>query len=119
LIASDDVPWPTIAIENVYVFPGVPEIFRLKFSVLRAQLNDGMPFVSRAVLTLCDEGEIALQLGEVAARHPELLVGSYPRFRDPLYRLKVTVDGDDEARVARALGEIIAFLPPEKIVRVD
>jgi molybdopterin-biosynthesis enzyme MoeA-like protein len=119
LIASDDVPWPTIAIENVYIFPGVPEIFRLKFPVLRAQLNEGLPFVSRAVLTLCDEGEIALQLGEVAARHPELFVGSYPRFRDPVYRLKVTVDGADEGRVASALEEIVAFLPPDKIVRVE
>ena len=119
LIASDDVPWPTIAIENVYIFPGVPEIFRLKFPVLRPQLNDGVAFVSRAVLTLCDEGEIALELAEVAARNPELLIGSYPRFRDPTCRLKVTVDGTDETRVTRALGEIIAFLPPDKIVRVE
>jgi molybdopterin-biosynthesis enzyme MoeA-like protein len=119
LIASDDVPWPTIAIENVYIFPGVPEIFRLKFPVLRPQLNQGAQFVSRAVLTLCDEGEIALQLGEVAARHPELFVGSYPRLRDPRYRLKVTVDGADERRVASALDEIIAFLPADKIVCLE
>jgi molybdopterin-biosynthesis enzyme MoeA-like protein len=119
LIASDDVPWPTIAVDNVYVFPGVPEIFRLKFPVLRAQLHEGTGFVSRAVLTMCDEGEIALQLAEVARLYPELFVGSYPRLRDPNYRLKVTVDGADEARVARALSEIVAFLPPDKIVRVE
>ena len=119
LIANDDVPWPTIAVENVYVFPGVPEIFRLKFPVLRAQLGEGTGFVSRAVLTMCDEGEIASNLAQVAERYPDLFVGSYPRFRDPLYRLKVTVDGADETRVARALDEIVNFLPREKIVRVD
>jgi molybdopterin-biosynthesis enzyme MoeA-like protein len=119
LLASDDVPWPTVAIENVYIFPGVPEIFRLKFPVLREQLNQGVRFVSRAVFTMCDEGEIALQLGAVASRYPDLFVGSYPRFRDPAYRLKVTVDGADEARVTRAMDEITGFLPPDKIVRRD
>jgi molybdopterin-biosynthesis enzyme MoeA-like protein len=119
LIASADVPWPTIAIDNVYIFPGVPEIFRLKFPALRAQLNEGTRFYSRALLTMCDEGEIAEQLSQVAQRNPELFIGSYPHFRDPDYRLKVTVDGADEALVARALAEVIAFLPPDKIVRVD
>jgi molybdopterin-biosynthesis enzyme MoeA-like protein len=119
LIANDDVPWPTVAIDNVYVFPGVPEIFRLKFPVLRAQLGQGTSFYSRAVLTMCDEGEIASQLAAVADRHPALFIGSYPRFRNADHRLKLTVDGGDEADVARALDEIIAFLPPDKIVRVQ
>jgi molybdopterin-biosynthesis enzyme MoeA-like protein len=119
LIASEEVPWPTVAIGNVYIFPGVPEIFRLKFPVLREQLNQGMRFFSRAVFTMCDEGEIALQLSQVAERHPELFVGSYPRFRDPSYRLKVTVDGPDEARVGRAMEEIVAFLPKDKVIRVE
>jgi len=119
MIASEEVPWPTVAIDNVFIFPGVPEIFRLKFPVLRAHLAQGTRFVSRAVFTHCDEGEIALRLSEVAERHPELSIGSYPRFRDPAYRLKVTVDGDDETRVARVLEEIVAFLPADKIVRVE
>jgi molybdopterin-biosynthesis enzyme MoeA-like protein len=118
-IANDDVPWPTVAIENVYIFPGVPEIFRLKFAVLRAQLNQGQRFYSRAVLTMCDEGEIAAQLSSVAEQHPLLFIGSYPRFRATDYRLKVTVDGPDEVQVAHALEQIIAFLPRDKIVRVE
>jgi molybdopterin-biosynthesis enzyme MoeA-like protein len=119
MIANEEVPWPTVAIDNVFIFPGVPEIFRLKFPVLRPHLAQGGYFVSRAVFTHCDEGEIALRLSEVAERHPELSIGSYPRFRDPAYRLKVTVDGDDETRVARVLEEIVAFLPADKIVRVE
>jgi molybdopterin-biosynthesis enzyme MoeA-like protein len=119
LFASTDVPWPTIAIESVYVFPGVPEIFRLKFPVLRAHLSQAARFYSRAVFTMCDEGEIAAQLTRVAERHPELFIGSYPRFRGEDYRLKVTVDGGDEAHVARALSELVELLPSDKIVRVE
>lgn len=118
-IANDDVPWPTVVIDNVYIFPGVPEIFRLKFAVLRAHLNQGQRFYSRAVLTMCDEGEIASQLTLVAGQNPQLFIGSYPRFRSSDYRLKVTVDGADEARVAQALEQIIASLPQDKIVRIE
>jgi molybdopterin-biosynthesis enzyme MoeA-like protein len=119
LFASADVPWPTIAIESVYIFPGVPEIFRLKFPVLRSHLSQGARFYSRAVFTMCDEGEIAAQLTSVAERNPELFIGSYPRFRGEDYRLKVTVDGADEARVGEALQELVALLPGDKIVRVE
>jgi molybdopterin-biosynthesis enzyme MoeA-like protein len=119
LYASADVPWPTIAIDSVYIFPGVPEIFRLKFPVLRPHLNQGARFYSRAVYTMCDEGEVAARLTQVAEGNPELFIGSYPRFRGEDYRLKVTVDGSDEAQVAAALSELVALLPSEKIVRIE
>jgi len=119
LIASDQVRWPTVVVDNVYVFPGVPEIFRMKFPVVREELAQGGRFYSRAVFTRCDEGGIAASLAAVAARYPDTFVGSYPRFRDPEYSLKLTVDGADEALVSRAMEEILAFLPLDKIVRVE
>ncbi|MDH5672460.1 MAG: competence/damage-inducible protein A [Myxococcales bacterium] len=119
LIASADVPWPTVAIENVFIFPGVPEIFRLKFPPLRQELGDGSRFFSRAVYTFCDEGEIAHLLSREQDAAPELFIGSYPRFRGEDYRLKVTVDGADEQAVSATLERIVAALPADKIVRVD
>jgi molybdopterin-biosynthesis enzyme MoeA-like protein len=118
LMASEDVPWPTVSIGNVFIFPGVPEIFRLKFPVLREHLSDGRRFYTRAVFTQCDEGEIAQLLSSVADDNPELFIGSYPRFRGEDYKLKVTVDGADEAAVSAALETIIGGLPEDKIVRV-
>jgi molybdopterin-biosynthesis enzyme MoeA-like protein len=119
LLASAEVPWPTVLIGNVYIFPGVPEIFRLKFPVLRAHLAQGPGFHSRAVFAQCDEGEIAAQLAAVAERHPQLAIGSYPHFRADDYRLKITVDGADQEQVTRALTEVVALLPHDKVVRVE
>jgi molybdopterin-biosynthesis enzyme MoeA-like protein len=119
LIASSDVPWPTVAVENVYVLPGVPEIFRMKFGALRPELSSGKSFVSAAVYTQCDEGEIAAQLAAVAARYPDTFVGSYPRFRASEYKLKLTVDGEDETRVRAAIKDILAFIPSDKLVRSE
>jgi molybdopterin-biosynthesis enzyme MoeA-like protein len=119
LIANADMRWPTVVVDNVYVFPGVPEIFRMKFPVLRSHLGQGPGFHSRAIFSMCDEGEIAAQLTSVAERNPEVFVGSYPRFRGQDYRLKLTVDGPDSARVNCVIDEIVAFLPKDKLVRVE
>lgn len=119
LIASGEMPWPTVAIGNVYLFPGVPEIFRMKWPVLRERLRAGTGFHSRAVFAMCDEGVIAAALGEVAARNPHLFIGSYPHFRSADYRLKLTVDGSDAHSVTTVLNEIVALLPPDTVVRVE
>jgi molybdopterin-biosynthesis enzyme MoeA-like protein len=119
LLASEQVRWPTVVVDNVYVFPGVPEIFRMKFPIVRDELAQGARFHSRAVFTRCDEGSIASALAGVATRYPDTFVGSYPRFRDPVYSLKLTVDGADEHMVGRAMDEILAFLPADKIVRTE
>ena len=119
LIANQQVRWPTVVIENVYIFPGVPEIFRMKFPVLKEHLKTGLPFISRAVYTHCDEGEIADLLAGLAERYPDLAIGSYLRWRGTDYRVKLTFDGQDRVRLGQALDEFVAALPPDKIVRID
>jgi molybdenum cofactor synthesis domain-containing protein len=119
LIASERIPWPVLRCENVFVMPGVPEIFRLKFELVRERLVAGAPFHSRALYTWCDEGEIASLLERVEHAHPGVTIGSYPRIGDPEYSVKITFDGGDLAAVTRALEECHAQIPPEKIVRAD
>lgn len=119
LVASGDIPWPVIRTENVYVMPGVPEIFRLKFVLVRDRLGVGQSFVSRAIYTRCDEGEIAELLQRVERAHPGVLIGSYPRFRDPDHTVKLTFDGRDDALVLAALRACLAELPREQVVRAE
>ena len=102
-----------VAIENVYVLPGVPEIFRRKLEILRAHLTKaGAPFVSRAAYTRMDEALLKPLLDEVVAGNPEVEVGSYPRWNDPTYETKVTFDGNAEEAVERALQHFLKLLPP-------
>lgn len=119
LLSTRDVPWPIVCIENVSVLPGVPEIFERKLVVLRERIGSDVPFVSRALYTLCDEGEIAALLEDVVRAHPGVEVGSYPRWSDPSYRVKLTFDGRDPAAVDAALEACRAALAPELVVRVE
>lgn len=112
-ITAEGYTWPLVAIENVFIFPGIPEIFRRKLGILRAHLGKTLaPFLSRAVYTRMDEALLKPILDEVVARHATVEVGSYPRWNDPNYDTKITFDGKDGEAVERALAHFLKLLPP-------
>jgi molybdenum cofactor synthesis domain-containing protein len=111
-LTIEGATWPLVAIGNVFILPGVPEIFRRKLAILRAHLGKASPpFVSRAVYTRMDEALLKPLLDEVVSRHAEVEVGSYPRWNDPKYETKVTFDGKEGEAVERALEHFLKLLP--------
>ena len=119
LETTEAVRWPTIRYENTWLFPGVPEIFRLKLPVLVEKLGQGKPWVSRAVYTQMDEGTLMPHLAEVVAAFPEVAVGSYPKLDDPTYKTKLTFDGRNEEQVEAAKESFVATLPKGEPQRTD
>ena len=119
MIRSSKAPWPTVVIDNVFVLPGVPEIFELKLVDLRKRLDQGQGFHSQAVYTLSGEGEIASLLQEIADTFPTVMVGSYVKWKAEDYRTKVTFDGYDSQAVADAADLLVAKLDPAQFVRRD
>ncbi len=100
-------------IENVYVLPGVPEIFELKLADLHKRLDEGYEFHSQAVYTLCDEGEIASLLQRIADAFPGVMVGSYIKWRAEDYRTKLTFDGTEPNDFLRQQAHLI---PPGRVL---
>ena len=119
LATNAEVTWPTVVMRNVWVLPGIPEIFKMKLAVVREKLAGGTPFVSRAVYTKMDEGELKPLLDRIVAAHPAVEVGSYPKWADPSYRTKLTFDGVDAAPVEQAMQAFLALLPPGEPQRVE
>ncbi len=66
-----------------------------------------------------EEVELKERLDAVVTRHPDVEVGSYPKWRDPSYRTKVTFDARDRAAVESALADFLAQLEPDVVVRVE
>jgi molybdopterin-biosynthesis enzyme MoeA-like protein len=109
LIAAPGLWFPVVAVENVYIFPGVPDILRRKFRHVRETFRDA-PFHLREVYLRADEGQIAGILHGVLARFPELLLGSYPYFDERPYSIKLTLESKDVAYVEAALGMLLSEL---------
>ena len=117
LVAHESVRFPTILVRNVYVLPGVPEIFRRKFDALRERFRE-QPFVLRNVFLAIGEGEIAEHLNHVLGAYPALMLGSYPEFSNPEYRVKVTLESKDSSYLEQALAVLLARLPGGAVIKV-
>jgi molybdenum cofactor synthesis domain-containing protein len=119
LETTEAVRWPTIRMENVWLLPGVPEIFKLKLEVVGARISPAGTFTTHAVYTQMDEGHLKPLLDDVVARFPDVFVGSYPKWMDPSYKTKLTFDGRDAAKVTAARDAFIALLPAGEPQRVE
>jgi len=119
LVKSESIPWPATLMRNVWVLPGVPEIFELKMQLVEAEVGAGAPFITLAVLTTLDEGNLKPLLDRVVNEHPGVDVGSYPRWTDPKVRTKVTFDARDEAACRRARQAFVDSLPDGTLAALD
>lgn len=116
LVSGGEQGWPTVRVDNVYVLPGLPEVFRLKLPIIREELGGGTPFISRSVATRSDEGVIAPLLRRLADQHPRISIGSYPRWDDGPVKVMVTFDGRDTAQIDHAVAALLNELPSDQIV---
>jgi len=118
LLAGDALLFPVIVARNVYILPGVPEIFRQKFEVIRERFRDA-PYFFRAVFVCMGEGTLADFLNALLRAYPRLLLGSYPELSNPSYKVKVTLESKDPAYLDRALADFLGWLPKETVVKVE
>jgi molybdopterin-biosynthesis enzyme MoeA-like protein len=120
LLTTQELRWPTICMGNVYVFPGVPEIFKAKVGILREDLKGTSRFFSRAVYVSLDEPALALLLDELSAAHTDVSIGSYLFWgQGSDYRTKLTVDGRTQAAVERCFAAMLAGIEQQHVVRTE
>lgn len=118
LVESESVRWPTIAADNVWILPGVPELFRMKLMVVRERLRGPVPFFTEVVLCRVEETEIKAELDAVVLAHPHCEVGSYPKWFEPRFKTRLTVDARSESEARLAALHLIQLLG-EHVVTLD
>jgi len=118
LLAADHLVVPVVVVRNVYVLPGVPEIFRPKFEAIRERFRD-RPFLLRVVYFRVGEGTLAEHLNAMLAGFPDLLCGSYPEFSNPDYKVRVTLESKEPEYLEAALRDLLARLPADAVARVQ
>jgi molybdenum cofactor synthesis domain-containing protein len=116
LLRAPESSWPTVVMRNVWMLPGVPEIFARKMAVLQSELGGGLPFVSLRIRTQLDECTLKPWLDQVVAAHADVEIGSYPQAQAPDYCTDITFDALDRERAARARDALLALLPAGAIV---
>ena len=118
LVAGEQLMFPAVVARNVYILPGVPEIFRQKFEALKERFRDA-PYFLASIFVGIGEGTLADYLNDLLRTHPELMLGSYPEFSNPEYKVKVTLESKDRALMEKAVDELLARLPADAVLREE
>ena len=102
---------PGFTLENVHVMAGVPSVFTAMVASVLPNLTGGAPLLSQSLRVVRGEGDIAGPLGEFAARHTALSVGSYPFQDNGVYGANLVVRGQDKAALNAAMAELSEIFP--------
>jgi len=115
---SGDARFPTVQLANVYILPGIPQIFERKLTALLERFATD-PYFIRVIYTSAGEGTIAGPLNACLKDYPELMLGSYPRIGDPTYRVKVTLESKDQGYLDSAFARLMELLPRDAVVKIE
>jgi hypothetical protein len=98
---------PGFWIHNVIVMAGVPSIMQVMLDEVGPKLKTSVRVLSETVRADAREGDIGIQLSEIAKANPEVAIGSHPFF-DPQHGANTNVvlrarDAQKLAQAKRAL----------------
>ena len=107
-----------MVVNNVYIFPGIPELLRKKFESVRDRFR-GERFVLKRVYVKAHESDIAGDLNELLKEFPDIMLGSYPRIQEEAFSVLLTLESRDAGLVQRALDSLLGRLDPDVIHKVE
>jgi molybdenum cofactor synthesis domain-containing protein len=93
---------PGFALENVWVFPGLPAEMEAMFLAVEEEFRRGSPIAAWRRTYRTRESVIASALAEAGERWPGVLVGSYPTFADDGPTVEVVLKSSDADELAAA-----------------
>jgi len=118
LIDAGDLWFPVVIVENVHVFPGIPELLMKKFDSIRERFR-GIPFLLKKVFVTQRESDIAESLHALLEEFPQLLLGSYPKIGEEAFRVLLTLESRDASYLGAALDSLLSRLPEGAVHRVE
>ena len=118
LLMEPSLPVPVLLVENIYIFPGIPQLFRRKFDSIKDRFRD-TPYHVRQIYLTAAESTFSHRLEMLLDEFPDLMLGSYPVVKNPDYRVKLTLESKDVDYLTQAFERLLELLPPADIYKVE
>ena len=118
LLMEPSLPIPVLQVNNVYIFPGIPQLFQKKFDSIKERFRE-LPYHTRQIYVTVRESTFSHLLDTLVTEFPDLMLGSYPEVKNPDYRVKLTLESKDLAYLTQAYERLLALLPPAYIHKID
>jgi len=101
---------PGINIGNVYIMAGVPKIMQSMFDAVAPTLAGGKPVASKSVTGDLPESVLADELGVIQDNHPDVSIGSYPKYQNGRFATCIVMRGIDDAMMESAQDKVVALM---------
>lgn len=119
LIPQEGFVFPALAVDGIFMLPGVPSLFKIQLDSIIATLPR-FPLHQHALFVSLRETDFALGLDAVARDFPMVEIGSYPVFDRALdYRVRLTFECRELAPMQAAVQRLRNELPAGSIVREE
>jgi molybdopterin-biosynthesis enzyme MoeA-like protein len=118
LLYSSDGLLPIVVFRNIYLLPGIPQLFAAKIGILRDELS-GERLEIRNLYLNSDESRVAPLLSRADDEFPAVKIGSYPRLEAKDHRLWITIEAASVDEVEAATKRLLELLPATDVVRVE
>jgi len=118
VIAQENMRFPLVIFKNIFIFPGIPDYLKNKFSLIKERLR-AAPFYLKRVFLNAHELDFTDILNAVVEENPDVSFGSYPIIGNPEYRVIITIESKSETTLDKAFNELINRLPADILVRVE
>lgn len=100
LVGGDEMVFPVLKVENVFIFPGIPKILSRKFKTI-CELFRSTPFCQKNVEVSTNEARLVPILDRVVHQFPDVQIGSYPAV-EGREGVRLCIESKAEARVEEA-----------------
>src|SRR5215469_12368465 len=102
---------PGFWIDNVIVMAGIPSVMQAMLDYVVPQLKTGAKMLSESIRADCREGDIGTELGAIAQKHSDVVIGSYPFVDEKnLANTNVVVRSRDALKLAAAKDAVEGML---------
>jgi molybdenum cofactor synthesis domain-containing protein len=101
---------PGFRMDNVHVMAGVPSIFQAMLDNVTPTLKTGTKMLSATVECPLGEGTIGGPLAEIQKRHPDTIIGSYPKYGEGKFWTELVVRARTQQALDAARAEMEAMV---------
>jgi len=115
---SDGMRYPVIFFRNIFIFAGIPDYLREKFTIIRERFRSSTFHLNRLFLN-GHESEFAEILESVVLNNKDVNFGSYPVLGRTDYRVVVTAESKSEQLLKKAMDELLDILPGSILHKVE
>jgi molybdenum cofactor synthesis domain-containing protein len=117
IIDLGDMRFPVVSFRNIFIFPGIPEYLREKFSSIKERFRCASFFLKKFFLN-AEETEIAAMLNALVKDNGDVAFGSYPVLENPEYKIVVTLESKSEESIKKAVKDFLSKMPAETVVKI-